>query len=454
MNPNELIIRYEMVDRQTEGAVTRLVGLVRARNLLSLFDAADLEANPRSAKVGAVTADIIESIERTPELFPFKTKGILIAASVCRSLERNRYQLVFENIKIEGILDGGHNTLSIGLYVLKQVMEDVRAWKRIKNWPAFKEAWAEHRDEVAALKKAHHSGDGGPLDFLVPVEILVPADAEDDFVLNAFTGSLLEIGAARNNNVQLTLETKANKKGFYDELRNALPSEIAKRVEWKANDGGVVKVRDLVALSWIPLSVVDLPDGVNVPAPSRIYASKGECTKAFDALMSDPAISKPTGGEYTHELHNVAVGSALKVAAQLPELYDLIYLDFPAAYNDNGAGRFGRLTSVKMASDMRSKPTSPFTQKLVQYSYPDGFIMPLVYGLKALMMTDDQGNVVWKVKDPAQFIHDNLTTIVRKYRVIIEAYSGDPQKIGKNEGSYSLALDAFETELLRLAQPA
>ena len=454
MNPNELLIRYEMVDRQTEGAVTRLVGLVRARNLLSLFDAADLEANPRSAKVGAVTADIIESIETTPELFPFKTKGILIAASVCRSLERNRYQLVFENIKIEGILDGGHNTLSIGLYVLKQVMEDVRAWKRIKNWPAFKEAWAEHRDQVAALKKAHLSGEGGPLDFFVPVEILVPTDAEDDFMLNAFTGSLLEIGAARNNNVQLTLETKANKKGFYDELRKALPKQIADRVEWKANDGGVVKVRDLIALSWIPLSVLDLPDGINDPSPSRIYASKGECTKAFDTLMSDPEISKPTGGEYTHELHNVAVGSALKVAAELPELYDLIYLDFPAAYNDNGAGRFGRLTSVKMASDMRSKPTSPFTQKLVQYSYPDGFIMPLVYGLKALMTTDDEGNVVWKVKDPAKFIRENLTTIVRKYRVIIEAYSGDPQKIGKNEGSYSLALDAFETELLKLAQPA
>ena len=45
MNPNELIIRYEMVDRQTEGAVSRLVGLVRARNLLSLFDAADPSAS-------------------------------------------------------------------------------------------------------------------------------------------------------------------------------------------------------------------------------------------------------------------------------------------------------------------------------------------------------------------------------------------------------------------------
>ena len=123
MTPNELLIRFEQVDSQAEGSVTRLVGLVRARNLLSLFDAADLEANPRSAKVGSVTVDIIDSIETTPELFPFKTKGILIAASICKSLERRRYQLVFENTKIEGILDGGHNTLAIGLYLLKQVME-------------------------------------------------------------------------------------------------------------------------------------------------------------------------------------------------------------------------------------------------------------------------------------------------------------------------------------------
>ena len=44
--------------------------------------------------------------------------------------------------------------------------------------------------------------------------------------------------------------------------------------------------------------------------------------------------------------------------------------------------------------------------------------------------------------------------IVRKYRVIIDAFAGDPQKIGKNEGSYALAYDAFETELLKLRQAA
>jgi hypothetical protein len=454
MIPNELLIRFELVDSQTHGAVTRLVGLVKARNLLPLFDAADLEANPRSAKVGTVTADIIDSIVSTPDIFPFKTKGILIAASVCEALERRRYKLVFENTKIEGILDGGHNTLALGLFLLHQVMDDERAWKRIKNWPDFKSAWTMHRDAVAKLKSEHPSGDGGPLDVLVPVEVLVPAKADDDAVLNAFNSSLLEIGAARNNNVELTLETKANKKGFYDELRRALPDNIAKLVEWKTNDGGEVKVRDLVALSWIPLSVIELPESVSTPSPAKIYSHKGECTKAFDTLMSDEAVSKPTGGEYTHELHNVIVGSALSVAAQLPALYDQIYRDFPDAYNDGGAGRFGRLTSVKLAKDMRTKPVSPFTKQSVAYSYPEGFIMPLVYGLRALMKRGDDGKLEWVVKNPSLFIQENLVTIVRKYRVIIEAFAGDPQKIGKNEGSYTLAADAFETELLKLNQSA
>jgi hypothetical protein len=101
---------------------------------------------------------------------------------------------------------------------------------------------------------------------------------------------------------------------------------------------------------------------------------------------------------------------------------------------------------------MRTKPTSPFTKHPVAYSYPDGFIMPLVYGLKALMARGDDGRINWTVANPAKFLEENLVTIVRKYRVIIEAFAGDPQKIGKNEGSYSLALDAFETELLKLAQ--
>ena len=449
MNPDKIIIRFEQVAEQVEGPVRRIVGFVKAKNMLQLFDAADLEANPRSAKAGPVTFDIIESITQTPETFPFKTKGVLVGASNYESLQRNRYELRFENTKIEGVLDGGHNMLALGTYVVAKAVGDDRLCRKIKRWPDLKSAWVDNRDAVEALRKSDgETSDGtrAPLDFLVPIEVLVPSNLDNDETIEEFRSSLLDICAARNNNVELTAETKSNKKGYYEELRKALQPKIAKRVEWKTNDGGEIKVRDLISLAWIPLSVAKLPVDIKVP-PQNLYQKKGDCVRLFDELMSDKAVSKPTGGEYTHELHNPVVGSALKLAGRLPELYDKIYRDFPDAYNAAG-GRFGGLSIVKVAEKMRSKPTGHFTNIEMAYAYPDGLIMPLVYGLKALMGLDTNGYVKWN-EDPGNFLDLHLEPIVKKYKVILEAFRYDPQKIAKNEGSYSLVLDAFETEVIK-----
>lgn len=450
MNPNELIIRFDTVHSQTEGPVTRLVGFVRARNLLPLLDASTLDANPRTAKVGQITADIRESIEISPSLFPFKTKGILVASANCRSLERRRYQMTFENPAIEGILDGGHNTLAIGLNILSVAGVDARVVKKIKSWPDFKAAWDHNQDAIKALKKATTSGDEGALDFLVPVEILIPSEPDDDLQLEAFTSSLFEICAARNNNRQLADEAKANKKGLYDHLITTLPASVRERVEQKTNDGGDIKIRDIVALSWIPLSLIDLPSGVPKPREVDMYSGKGKCSSAYDTLMEHSDVSNRTA-DGTFELYNTKVAKALSVAGQIPELYDLIYREFPAAYNAGG-NRFGALNAVKMAADMKTKPVSAFNKIPVQHSYPEGFILPLVYGLSALLEVNGDNEVVWLVDDPAKFVSSTLVNVVRRYRAIFEAFSGDPQKIGKNSGTYAIAKDAFETELLKLNQ--
>lgn len=458
MNPEKILVRYDQMSEQVEGPVKRIVGFVKAKNMLPLFDAADLEANPRSAKAGPVTEAIIESITETPKTFPFKTKGILVGASDYDALDRKRYELRFENPRIEGILDGGHNMLAIGTYILDHAIDDPKLIKSLRTWPVFKEAWQEYRQEIGALRRAGGEEEGaeGPLDFLIPLEIIVPSDLDDQEVVEEFKTQLLDICAARNNNVELRLETKANQKGYYETLRQALPGAIAEKIEWKTNDGGTVKVRDLIALAWIPLSVLKLPEPLQHirVVPQNIYRNKGECVKLFDELMSDKLVSRPTGGEYTHELHNPAVASALRIAAELPRLYDLIYANFPAAYNgNNGEGRFGRLAVVKMARNMRSVPETHFGGEPVEYAYPDGLIMPLVYGLRALMMVGSDGQVRWK-KDPERFLEAHLDSIVRKYRVILDAFRADPQKVGKNEGSYDLVLDAFETELLKSTQDA
>ncbi len=449
MSPENVIVRFDAVAEQAAGPVQRIVGFARARNLVPLLDAADLEANPRSAKAGPVTEAILESISETPTTFVFKTKGILIGASAYEKLQRNRYRLSFENTKIEGILDGGHNALALGTHILVQALGDNAVKRKIRTWGDFKEAWELYRDEVdqlVALKDDDEDYDANALDFLVPIEILVPSDLEDEEATDAFNRELLSICSARNNNVQLTLETKAAKKGFYEVLQAALPKEIAERVEWKTNDGGDVKARDIIALSWIPLTSLELEEMPKV-LPQNIYRNKGECAKLFDDLMSRDDVSKPTDGEYTRKVYNKPVKSALELAASLPALYDKIYMDFPAAYNEN-QGKFGNINVVKPAGKMRTQPTSYFTQQDVAYSYPDGLIMPIVYGLKALIEVQDDGTVAWAV-DPEQFLDDNLSMIVRKFRPLLEAFRFDPQKVGKNEGSYDLVLDAFEVQLER-----
>lgn len=454
MNPSNVIIRFDEVAEQAAGSVLRIIGFVRARELLPLYDAADLDANPRSAKAGNVTEDILDSITDTPETFVFKTKGILVGASSYERLQRKRYRLTFENTKIEGILDGGHNALAIGTHILMQALGGTSVKRKARRWEEFKNVWDENRDEVEILRKLKPEDDGYSefaLDFLVPLEVLVPSDIESDEATDEFNSSLLQICSARNNNVQLTLETKANKKGYYEDLRAALRSDIADRVEWKTNDGGEIKARDLIALSWIPLTTLSDDGGFSyVPsvAPQNIYRNKGECAKLFDELMGHERVSEPTDGEYTRKIYNESVLSALEVAADLPELYDKIYMDFPRAYND-GNGKFGKISIVKIASNMRSTPKTYFTKQECDYRYPDGLIMPLVYGLKALMEVDEDGCVTWKY-DPHEFLDDHLPAIVKKYRVILDAYRFDPQKVGKNSGSYDLVVDAFKTELMLL----
>ena len=121
--------------------MTKIVGLVEARYFVAIIDSLNLEAKPRSSKTGNVTDAIQETIGNSPELFPFMSKGILLASSSYEKLERNRIKITPDNLQIEGILDGGHNTLAIGLYILGQALEyhDESINKSTKNWDTFKE---------------------------------------------------------------------------------------------------------------------------------------------------------------------------------------------------------------------------------------------------------------------------------------------------------------------------
>ena len=82
LNKNaSVIIKLDFPAEQTVGEITKIVGLTKARYLVPVIDFLDLDANPRSSKTCSVTDAIEDSIEIDPAVFPFKTKGILLAAS-------------------------------------------------------------------------------------------------------------------------------------------------------------------------------------------------------------------------------------------------------------------------------------------------------------------------------------------------------------------------------------
>ena len=441
-------IRFEQSNEQIVGDIMKISGLVKARNLIPIIDVLDLEANPRSSKVGPVTQAIRESIEKTPDDFPFKSKGILLGASNYKKLDRGRVSVTFSDLGLEGILDGGHNMLAIGLHILRQVLGEDAAINKAKVWEQFRDLWDESHDAVAAARAI--AAEGGEsdyeLDFYVPVELVVPADTDSPIVVEQFQSALLDICAARNNNVQLKAEAKANQSGYFDDIRRLLPKEIESKVEWKTNEGGSIKAADIIALTWIPLTLIQPPrtddDGkpVEPPVPQNIYRSKGDCVARFERLMSSDEV-------YKHELRSPEVHSAFKVAARIPELYDYIYANFPIIYNNQG-GKYGRIVAVKKMNPENGKDKfSKFTRQKVDFNSPEGFIVPLVYGLQALI-SQEGDHIDWKT-DPLVFLKQHFPAIVKQFSLMMAPLQYDPQKVGKAPESYTLALGAYETEYLR-----
>ena len=204
-------------DTDNLSSVCRVVGTVEMKHLIPLFQESALDPNPRSARVNRVTSDVLRSLETTPELFVNKSKGVLLGTSDYEALQRNRFRVSFRNPQVEGILDGGHNMLAIGLFMLKMLMDE-REIKRIKSWDDLIKIWPEYEKELESRAE--------DLTVLIPVEMLVPARKDED-TIDAFHSALVDICSARNNNVQLPNEAAANKKGFFDELKEQVPVSVA-----------------------------------------------------------------------------------------------------------------------------------------------------------------------------------------------------------------------------------
>lgn len=443
---SEVILKVLDAARQKH-LLNKVTGNIALASLVELIKTIDLEANPRLAKKGRVTDDIQESLSSEADVFHFMSKGILIAASAVEELERSRFKLTFDDPELEGILDGGHNTLAAGLQILKEVLTAeydadfaASALRGIKGWKSLKDAWNEHDDVLVSRK-------GVITNALIPIEIIFPGDADGSY--DDFQAKVLVINAARNNNAELTEETKHNKRGYYAEIAACLDPSLVQEVEWKTNDGGRIKVRDLVALSLIPLSLLPFSAVQSIKGnPSVLFSSKGQCIDIYGQLMKEAGVTDPVKGNIV-EIVDERVKSALALMKDLPRLFDLVYEVMPAAYNSTG-GKFGKINSVEMSDTKKFK--TRYYRKQVGFNYGEGFIYPLVYALTSLIK-EENGLLSWRT-DPDTFIQDKLPEVMKSYYAMMQGQGFDPAKVGKTSGSYTIACDGFskihKDEILKL----
>ncbi|MEH6714364.1 hypothetical protein [Parasphingorhabdus flavimaris] len=458
------ILKFADVAVQPSGgeqSISRAVGFVNIGHILPILDSKALAPNPRNAKRNAIVEAILGTLNDTPELFRFKSRGLLISSHKVEKLERGRFRVLFDKEFVDGVLDGGHNLFALGLFILSQIL-DQKSLNKIRTWEQLEETWAVNRDAIKHLEFDK--------DDLVTVELIYPSssreEAQDEFDRAAF-----DISQARNANTQVNTEAFQNKLGFYDVLKESLPEKLSARVEWKpgvveAKDAKPISVRDIVALAWIPLNLASknnlLPKEFSV-LPQNIYRNKGECSDKFNSLMMLDEVTQPIGGQagQARQLVHKTVESCLHITADLPRLFDLIYEKFPVYYN-NGNFRFGRRNVVKMYDPVKLKqlkeenrdtqaytgirPVTPFFQNStaeMKWKYPDALIIPFVTGLSALMTIED-GKVVWAYDDIDSIVLEKLEKAAPLFDGQLDAYDWDPQRLAKSSSSHKQAASYYE----------
>ena len=416
--------------------VNRILGLVPISELIGIFEHLDLFANPRDAKKSTITEAIQKTLIDEAQIFPLKSKGLLISGAKFVEKSSGRISLRFEDLTRQGIIDGGHNSFAIGQFILNKALDfNSEAYRsKAKNWTDFKKEFIKFKSQIN--KYATSERGIRELSTLITIEILVPASEKADD-LQQFDFALEKIQSARNNNAQVSLSAIMNNEGLYTNLRKSLPKELDGRVAWRTNDGNLLKPEDIVSLSWIPLNALLLKmksdneyffdsNGKKIQPlnPPQIYSSKNSCVKLYKKFSEGIAF-----GNSIIELEMLE--SLNKISGEMPEIFDLLYRDIPREFDRFSNRKFKSIEYVKVKNASSTQKKTPFYGYSTEYAFPEAYIYPLIYSLHKLIKV---GKTLQWIEDPRKFLKENLAQILSDYNVAyLKQLKYEPQQVGKKK---------------------
>lgn len=447
-NDQTTILKIEDAKDSNVGPLRRITGLVQTRNLIDLISQEELQANPRRPKQTAITKDIIETLQKSSDMMPFYSKGLLIGCADVQERDRSRFQLHFEDPDREGVLDGGHNLMAIALTLLQLVGVSDSEIRKIKYWDELKARWEKELKEIEALKR---NEDSDALNARVPVEIIAPRiETGDGNATAEFNNLILSICANRNQNAQLAADAIANQSGVFDFLKACLPEDLVDEVTWSTNDNKRIDPRMLVSLTWIALGEVPTLSKYDVSPlpPTSAYSTKAEALSRFTKLMKADGATAQTNDGKSYVVIDSYIDSAFEMMPEILECYDIIYKGYKDAYNTTG-GAFGRIGAVKKSS--KKTNYTVFSNEEVGHEVPpSGFQLPVVFSLRALIKVNkDTQRLEW-ITPPVEFFNntDNLQEIILALKPIIEMANWNPQTVGKNAASYNATYNCARNKVL------
>ena len=412
--------------------INKITSSISPEAFIKFIREASISVNVRSPKDNYVVSDIIETLEKTPELFWYKSKGILISTTSLTELDRgDRVRISLSDTENEGIMDGGHNAYAIAKFIASTLFNNK---KPFKDWNGMKQFWDEHYDEIEEKYKAW---DDNSFNFSIPIEIQYPNDEAG--ALEQFKDLRSSICGARNTNAQVKDEDLDNQMGLYDYLKIIL---VDHQINWKTGEEvkGDISRRDLIALADLPLlflqnhGLISDREGSDTSIPHfnriSIYSQKAACSDFYSAVVGAYSDKNADTGKY--ELKDPLVQSALDMTVDLMKFYDKIYLEFPSIYNNN-SGSFG---SIKKGVKMKeSRPKFKTTTAVCNYDYADGYIIPLLTGVVNLMKYNATTNRLEWIINPNYIDLSELD--LSMYVNSIKESSYNPQEVGKKSSLYS-----------------
>lgn len=484
-------IQFEAIARQAGDRLMKLIGLIGAQEVAKLMDAIGLKPNPRSPNVNRITKAIVRTLEDGPELLQYKTKGLLLAGKFLKA-DGKICHFDFDSPTYGGILDGGHNFFALCREMVIDAVratyasmkaEDKRLRKKaeqIKSWQDLKDQWDVHSDVVKKFIVSVHVDTGNffhqprrlerKYSYLLPVEILSPVNDTSDKEVSQM---IHEISVARNNNVQLKDFAIAQHKGSYEYLKQVLPDELNKKIQWKSgeNQHPIIPTK-IIALALVPLrklydadivkkigdavNNVESEDGDNPEEVTfsevklmSMYTSTAACISNYSQIV-DAVSNLADEGRDEEDLKSVVTDS-LEVVAELPELWDELEVNFQGLYEVSceGLKPYAELPCNKKGPAKKESPTRFFSKQIQPGKYVAcaGFLAPLFSSIAMAFTTynprPQEKRVKWIVN--VKKILDEFSNPSPAFKKVMSAYiklmgdqGYDPQKFGKNSMSYSV----------------